>query len=152
MQGWIGGTLPAPPLHHLTGVRPTEAGEGTCTFVIPATRWLASPTGLVEGGVLVALADLALAGAVHTTTPAGTAIAPADITVKFIRPAPPDGRDLTATAKVVHRGRTIAVSEARVTNADGKLVCVAIGSAMVLAGRDMTAPIAPQEELSAEDV
>ena len=134
MRGLIEGTLPSPPIHHLTGQRPVAAEEGACTFAMPASTWLCSPTGFVLGGALVMLADAALVSAAQTTVPAGTAVAPADITVKFIRPAPPDGGELRASARVVHRGRTITVAEAHVHNADGKLVCFAIGSQMVLTG------------------
>ena len=134
MRGFVEGTLPSPPIHYLTGQRPVAAEEGSCTFAMPATRWLASPTGFVEGGALVMLADAALVSAVQTTVPAGMAVAPADITVKFIRPVPPDGGQLRASARVVHRGRTITVAEAHIHNAEGKLVCFAIGSQMVLKG------------------
>ena len=134
LRGLIDGTLPAPPIHHLTGQRPVAAEEGACTFVMPASGWLPSPTGFLEGGTLVMLADVALVSAAQTTVPAGFAVAPADVTVKFIRPVWPDGGDLRATARVVHRGRTIAVTEAQIHNAEGKLVCAAIGSQMILKG------------------
>jgi uncharacterized protein (TIGR00369 family) len=146
MRGLIDGSLPSPPIHFLTGQRPVAAEEGSCTFAMPASGWLPSPTGFVEGGTLVMLADAALISAAQTTVPAGTAVAPADITVKFIRPVLPDGGELRATARVVHRGRTTAVAEAHIHNAQGKLVCTAMGSALILPGRDMTSPIAPQEE------
>ena len=145
----IDGSQAAPPVTHLTGLRPVAAEEGGCTFVMPATGWLPSPSGMVEGGTLVMLADAAMASAVQTTIPPATAIAPIDNTVKFLRPVPPDGRDLTASAKVVHRGRTIAVAEAQIRNADGKLVCTAISSVMILPGRDMTAPVTPTEQAEA---
>jgi uncharacterized protein (TIGR00369 family) len=145
MRGLIDGTLPAPPIHHLTGQHPVAAEEGSCTFVMPATGWLPSPTGFVEGGTLVMLADAALASAAQTTVAAGMAVAPADITVKFIRPVAPDGSELRAVARVVHRGRTTAVCEAQILNAEGKVVCVALGSAMILneplvGGREPTLP------------
>jgi uncharacterized protein (TIGR00369 family) len=143
----IDGSQPAPPITHLTGLRPIAAEEGSCTFLMPASGWLPSPSGLLEGGTLVMLADAAMASAVQTTIPAATAFAPVDNTVKFLRPVPPDGRDLTATAKVVHRGRTIAVAEAQIRNADDKLVCTAISSIMILPGRrDVTAPVVPAEQ------
>ena len=134
MRGLIDGSLPSPPIHFLTGQRPVAAEEGSCTFAMPASGWLPSPTGFVEGGALVMLADAALVSAAQTTVPAGTAVAPADITVKFIRQVKPDGGELRATARIVHRGRTTAVAEAHVHNAEGKLVCFAIGSQMILKG------------------
>jgi acyl-coenzyme A thioesterase PaaI-like protein len=47
----------------------------------------------------------------------------------------PDGRDLTARAEVVHRGRTLAIASCRIENADGKLVALATGTSMYLPGR-----------------
>ncbi|MFL6239841.1 MAG: PaaI family thioesterase [Actinomycetes bacterium] len=135
MRAHITGELPAPPISHLLGTVPVDVGEGTCTFAMPATGWLTSPIGTVEGGVTACLADLALASAVQTTVPAGTAYAPTDLRVQFIRPVHADGRTVTARATVVHRGRGVAVARADVTNEDGKLVAVATGSSMILPGR-----------------
>jgi len=131
----IAGGLPAPPLSHLLGVFPIDASEGSCAFSMPASGWLASPTGLVEGGVTACLADVSLAGAVQTTVPAGTALASTDLRVQFIRPLPADGRSVTARASVVHRGRGVAAARAEVTNEQGKLVALASGSAVILPGR-----------------
>lgn len=135
MRAHIAGELPAPPIHHLLGCFPAEADDGSCSFTMPATGWLCSPSGLVEGGITACLADLALGGAIQTTLPAGTALAPTDLRVQFIRPDPPDGKKLTARAEVVHRGRSVSVARAEVTNADGKLVALATGSALILPGR-----------------
>lgn len=135
MDGLITGALPPPPIGYLLGCRPVDASEGRCVFEMPATRWLTSPLGAVEGGVIAALAELSLACAVQTTVAAGTAYAPTDLRVQYVRPVPPDGRTLTATGTVVHRGRTLAVARADVINADGKLVATATGSVLILPGR-----------------
>jgi len=135
MDGLITGALPAPPLAYLLGARPVDAAAGRCVFQLPATEWLTSPLGLVEGGVTACVAELALASAVQTTVPAGTAYAPTDLHVQFLRPVPADGAMLTATGTVVHRGRTIAVARADVVNAAGKPVATATGSAVILPGR-----------------
>ena len=135
MRGHVRGELPPPPLHHLTGMRPTEAEEGACTFAMPATGWLCSPLGKLEGGTIAMLADLGVTSAVQTTIPAGSSFAPLDLKVNFLRPVDPDGRDLVARGTVGHRGRTIAVATSEVRNADGKKVAVATGTALVLPDR-----------------
>ena len=91
MRGLVSSELPLSPAALLLGARPIEAGEGTCTFSMPATGWLTSLTGLVLGGVTACLADFALGAAMHTTVPPGTAVAPTDLRVQFIRPAPGNG-------------------------------------------------------------
>jgi uncharacterized protein (TIGR00369 family) len=80
------------------------------------------------------LADEALACAIATAAPAGTAVAAMDLKVNFLRPALPDGRDLRAHGRVRHVGRTIAIAESEVTNADGKPLVLATGSAMLRSG------------------
>jgi uncharacterized protein (TIGR00369 family) len=132
----LGGELPSPPLYHLTGIHPTdELGDGEATVVMPATEWLASPTGLLQGGTIAMLADFAMLIAVETKRPAGLAFAALDLKVNFLRPVPPDGADLTARAEVVHSGRTLAITSATVTNAEGKPVLLATGSSIFLPGR-----------------
>ncbi len=142
----VAGELPPPPLHHLTGAKPVAAGEGTTTWTVPASPWLCSPLGTVEGGMLVYLADSAVATASATLAPAGTASAPIDVTVKFLRPVRPDGRDLTAVGTVVHHGRSLSVASAEIRNADGKLVATALGSSMQLPGRSLTKAVAVEDE------
>jgi uncharacterized protein (TIGR00369 family) len=131
----IAGELPPPAVHRLTGIEPTEVGEGTATVRMPATEWLNSPARLLQGGTIVMLADTAMMIAVLTTAPAGTAIAALDLKANFLRPVAGDGRDLTARAMVEHTGRTLAISRARLENADGKPVLLATGTAMYLPGR-----------------
>jgi uncharacterized protein (TIGR00369 family) len=129
------GDLPAPPITDLIGIRPTEAGDGEATFVLPASEWLTSPLRTVQGGVTAMLADTAMQVAIQTITPAGTAIAGLDLKVNYLRPVWPDGRDLTARAKVTHSGRKLAIAQARIENADGKPVALATGSSMFLTDR-----------------
>jgi uncharacterized protein (TIGR00369 family) len=141
------GELPPPPIFDLTGMAPTEAGDGTVTAVMPSTEWLASPARRLQGGTIVMLADTAMQLAVMTKVGPGAAIAGLDVKANFLRPVPPDGRDLTARAEVVHSGRTIAITRVQVSNADGKPVLLATGSSMLLQGRP--AHLGPVE-LSAE--
>lgn len=124
--------LPAPPIHYLTGMRPVEAGEGTATFVMPATEWLNSPLARVQGGTIAWLADSALSCAAQTIVPAGMTYLTLDLKVNFLRPVQADGKDLTARGEVVHRGRTLAIANAEVVNADGKPVAFGTGTIMLL--------------------
>jgi uncharacterized protein (TIGR00369 family) len=131
----LAGELPAPPLHYLTGLRIVEAAPGQAAFALPASEWFCPPSGKLEGGVIAMLADAALAGAIQTVTPARTAIASIDLKVDFVRPAIADGRELMARGTVAHRGRTTVVAHSEVTNADGRRVALATGSALLLPGR-----------------
>jgi uncharacterized protein (TIGR00369 family) len=130
----LAGELPAPALHHLTGLRLVEIGEGEATFAMPCTEWLASPARRLQGGTIVMLADFAMLAAVQTTTAPGLAFAGLDVKVNFLRPVQGDGREMVAKARVEHSGRTLAIANAELFNADGQRVAIATGSSMYLPG------------------
>jgi uncharacterized protein (TIGR00369 family) len=132
VRAQVRGELPLPPLHHLLGIAPTDAGAGVAACALPLSGWLATPFGWPQGGFIVLLADLALALAVQTTLGAGERMASVDIKVNFLRPVAGDGSLIEARAKVVHRGRSLAVSTAEVVAADGRTVALATGSAALL--------------------
>jgi hypothetical protein len=71
LRTWIKGRMVTPPIHHLIGLHPVEAGVGTCTFSTPASPWLAGHPGLYTGGVGALVADAALGGAVLGRGPGG---------------------------------------------------------------------------------
>jgi uncharacterized protein (TIGR00369 family) len=148
LRAGMAGEIPAPPISHLTGLIPVAADEGTSTFVLPASEWLCSPLGKIEGGFIGLLADTVLATSVQTTVPARTSYAPLDLKVNFLRPVNPDGRDLRGHGRVVHRGRTIAVAHAEVFDADNKRVAVGTGTAMILPDRPWLPerPVVPADE------
>ncbi|MGI9557690.1 MAG: PaaI family thioesterase [Solirubrobacterales bacterium] len=135
MDGLISGELPRPPIAALTGLMPTEAGDGTATAVLPCSEWLASPLRTVQGGLTAMLADAALLFAVQTTVEPGTAYAGLDLKVNYLRPVFPDGKDLVARAEVVNRGRSLAIARAEVTTSEGKRVALATGSSILLPGQ-----------------
>jgi uncharacterized protein (TIGR00369 family) len=135
LRGLASGELPEPPIHHLTGLRIADAAEGAATLALPCSRWLSTSAGTVQGGFTAMLAEAALAAAVFSTAPAGTATATLDLKVNYVRPVFPDGDELVARARVLHQGRTIAIAAAELQNAEGKPVALATGSSMYLPGR-----------------
>lgn len=135
LRALASGDLPQAPIHHLTGLRVAEAAEGEVSMALPCSRWLSTSAGTVQGGFTAMLAEAALGAAVFSTVPPGTATATLDLKVNYLRPVFPDGEDLTARARVLHSGRTIAVAGARLENAEGKPVALATGSSMFLPAR-----------------
>ena len=131
VQLWQKGERPSSPNCSLLGLRFLEVAEGSVTIAMPASLWFCTGFGTFYGGVLTALADTAINTAVTTTLPAGTSFGTLDLKLNFLRPVTPDGRDLVARATVEQRGRTIAVTTARIDDADGKRVAMASGSAMI---------------------
>jgi uncharacterized protein (TIGR00369 family) len=139
LRGLIRHELPAPPLNHIFGIAPLDAKEGRTRWKMPASEWLCAPVkGRLYGGATAFLAGTAIDGAVQTTVPAGTAFAPVDLKVYFLRPVSPDGRDLVAQGTITHRGRSVVIGASEVFDADGKKIAVASGSALILPGRPAT--------------
>ena len=95
---------------------------------------LANPTGVLHGGVLMGLADSAMGLTVTGLLGEGQAGTNADLQMRFLRPTKA-GR-LTATARVVRRGRRTLVLEADLTDAAGKLVARASSQFLVLDAAD----------------
>jgi uncharacterized protein (TIGR00369 family) len=135
LRALIDDELPRPPIHHLTGLRVVEADEGHAAVVLPCSKWLSTSAGTIQGGFTAMLAESAMTGAAFSTADPDTAVAPLDFKVNYLRPVFPDGEDLTARARILHRGRTLVIAAAEITNAEGKQVALATGSSMYLPGR-----------------
>jgi uncharacterized protein (TIGR00369 family) len=131
LQRQLAGEVSRPPIDHLTGMRLTEAGDGSTTFVLPASPWLANEFGTVFGGMVALLASSAGSAAVQTIAPVGTSFTALDMKLNIIRPVQADGSELTARAQVVHRGRQLAISTTEVFDGRDKRVAVATGSTML---------------------
>lgn len=133
LEGWISGELPGPPIHHLTGVTPEAVEDDAVVWSMPAHEWLCSPGPYLYGGALALLADAALTAAVMPDLPAGVVALPVDLKLRFIRPVMPGSGTTVARARVVHRGKALAVTQGQITTADGKVAVLAEASMMLRA-------------------
>ena len=89
---------PLPPLYHLTGSRPDSFGAGTADAVMPATGWLVNSAGVIGGGALAIVADIAFGCALQTELPALTPYTTAELSLTFLRPVHP-GRTIRASVR-----------------------------------------------------
>ncbi len=135
LRALIDGELPRPPIYHLTGIRAIEAAEGEAVVILPCSKWLSTSAGTIQGGFTAMLAESAMTSAAFSTARPDTAVAPLDFKVNYLRPVFPDGNDLTARARILHRGRTLVIASVEITNSEGKQVALATGSSMYLPGR-----------------
>jgi class 3 adenylate cyclase len=87
---------------------------------------------------------------VGSTTPAGTAFNTIDVKLYFLRPVVPTDAELVARARVVHRGRTIAVVNCEITGPEGALVAQVTSSVLLLPGRFWERPVQVADEITAE--
>lgn len=120
VERWVAGEVRLAPIADLLGVRPLAAGDGEARIEMDAGPRLHNAMGILHGGVVLDLADVAMGAALATVVDEGETFATVSSTVAYLRPVR-EGR-LTAAARVVHRGRTTAHLECDLANADGELV------------------------------
>ena len=124
------GEIPPPPVSQLLGLRLKSHAEGECTFEMQVAPEHANPMGTLQGGVICALADAAMGMAYATTLAEGESFATLELKTNYLRSVT-DGT-LTATGRVVHRGRTIGLTTCDVVDEQGRAVAHATSTCMTL--------------------
>jgi len=111
LECWRREVVPPPPLSRLTGAMPTGFGTGTAEARMPASAWLAASNGVLTGGTLAILADIAFGISVESELPAATPYTTAELSLSFLRPARSPAT-LIAGGQAIHVGRSVGLSEA----------------------------------------
>jgi len=108
-----------------------EVGNGRVVFAGKAAEYMLNPLGSVHGGYYAGMLDSALGCAIHSRLPAGQTYTTLEFKLNMVRAIPTDGRVIRAIGEVVHPGRKIATSEARLEDDGGKLYAHATCSCMI---------------------
>ncbi len=124
--------VPKPPIAELVGMRPLSFGAGEAVFEMEAGRRHHNPMGTVHGGILCDLADAAMGFAFASTLGPGESFTTLVLKINFLRPV--FEAKLTATARVVHRGKTVGLVECDVVNGEEKKIARASSTCSVLRG------------------
>jgi uncharacterized protein (TIGR00369 family) len=147
LRAVIAGELPAPPIATLLGFELVEVEEGRVVFAAQPGPEHYNPIGTVHGGLAATLIDSATGCAVHTTLPGGTGYTTTDLQVRFVRPITRDTGRIECVGEVVHRGRTLATAEARLTAGD-RLLAHGSASLLILPPDARTGSTAPPASAS----
>jgi uncharacterized protein (TIGR00369 family) len=117
------GTIPPPPIAVLLGFELVEVEEGRAVFAVTPGEFHYNPIGAVHGGLAATLLDSAMGCAVHSTLPAGTGYTTLEFKVNFARAITGETGRIVCEGTLIHRGRTVATAEGRVTAEEtGKLL------------------------------
>ena len=128
----VAGEREPPPAAQLIGFRMTEAEEGRVVFQLEVGPQHASPLGTVHGGIICDIADAAL-GCAHASLLAdGESFTTLELKINFLKPVWVGL--LTAEGVVLKAGRTIGLTECKVTDESGSLVAHATSTCMTLRG------------------
>ncbi len=115
-----------------------------------------NPLGAVHGGYIATMLDAAVALAVQTVLPSGTAYATTDLHITYLRALTTASGPVRAEGTIVHQGRRAVLGEARLFDRDGRLCAHATANCAVLAQasaatRDITANQGAREPGSASN-
>jgi uncharacterized protein (TIGR00369 family) len=131
-RAMIAGEAEPPPVSRLVGFRMVEAREGVVVMELEVEERHTSPPGSAHGGILVDVADAAMGCAYGTLLDEADATwTTVELKVNYLRPAWP-GTTIRAEGRVVHAGRTLALTECDVTDGAGKLLARASSTVMRL--------------------
>ena len=140
------GAMPAPPIHHLSGIRPVDGGPGTAAYEMPASPWWQTSAGVFAPGVMAFLADAPLGAAISTALPAGKVLTTSDLAMNFLRPASVESDRLVARAQLIQVGRSLGLSEVAVEDAQHRML--AHGTTRCFLFQPVTPVPEPPTELS----
>ena len=112
---------------HLIDARPRD---GWVRIGFDGRHDFCNPAGLVQGGILSAMLDDTMGPAVMVMTEGKFYTTTISLTVNFMAAAKPG--PITAEAKVIQIGKTIAFMEGKLTAEDGTLLATATTTARLL--------------------
>ncbi|MEM8577155.1 MAG: PaaI family thioesterase [Pseudomonadota bacterium] len=135
IEGIQAGRLPAPPISDTMGYRMHEVSKGRVVFRGAPEFKVTNPLGTVHGGWYGTLLDSAMACAVQTMLPKGSAYTTLEYKVNILRSIPL-GMVIDCIGQVDHVGRSTGVANGEIRGVDdGKLYATGSTTCIVLTGR-----------------
>jgi uncharacterized protein (TIGR00369 family) len=119
------------PFAELLGVEVVEQSPERVVLGLDLRPELLNSWQVAHGGVVMTLADIALAIAARTHTPGTKGAMTVELKVNFIEPG--EGR-LLAEGRCLRAGKSLAFCEGEVRDGRGKLVAKALGTFMLRRG------------------
>jgi uncharacterized protein (TIGR00369 family) len=128
----ISGEVPYPPMAHLMGMRLVEVEAGRVVWAAVPGEEHDSPIGTVHAGFATTLLDSAMGTAFVSTADAGTRWTTLELKANFTRAITAETGPVRCTGTVVHPGRTVVTTEARLEDREGRLLAHATSTILVL--------------------
>ena len=134
MQMMAAGELPPPPIAKTLGFRLVEAARGHAVFECEPAEYHYNPIGIVHAGLAMTLMDSAMGLAFVTTLDEPAGWTTLEVKANFTRALTVDTGPIRCTGRVIHGGRRVAVTEARIEDADERLLAHGTSTILVLSG------------------
>jgi acyl-CoA thioesterase len=122
------------PYGQKLGFRLLELARGYAKVAVTLGPEHSNFLGMIDGGLVMSLADYAFACSCNTY---GQVRVAAQFSTNFIS-APVLRGELIAEGRTIHAGRTIALTEITITEATGRLIAKATGTAITKQNNNLT--------------
>lgn len=133
MQGILSGKVPPPPIGGVLDYALAEVSEGRVVFRGTPGPQHCNPMGTVHGGWYGTLLDSAMACAIMTRVPKGSAYTTLEYKVNILRPIPL-GTEIEAIGLSQHAGRSTGVGNGEIRGVeDGRLYATGSTTCIVMA-------------------
>lgn len=121
-----------PPVAELLGIEIVSVGDGNCTMRMEAVEEHENPMGTVQGGIFCALADAAMGFAFVSTLDDGESFTTLELKINYLRPF--RAGTLLAHGRVLHRGRTVGLTDCDIVDEEARVIAHATSTCMTLRG------------------
>lgn len=132
MKRMVAGELPQAPIGHTLGFFLVEVAPGRAVFEATPAEFHYNPIGTVHAGLASTLLDSAMGCALITTLPAGARWTTLELKAHFTRAMTVDTGVIRCTGSIVHPGRRVVTTEARLEDAAGKLLAHGTSTILML--------------------
>ena len=134
MRMMAGGDLPPPPIARTLDFRLVEVARGRVVFECEPAEFHYNPIGTVHAGLASTLLDSAMGCAFVTTLDPLVGWTTLELKANFTRALTVDTGLVRCTGTVVHPGKRVATTEARIEDPQGRLCAHATSTILVLDG------------------
>ena len=121
MQLMAAGEIPPPPIANTLGFRLVEAERGHALFECEPAEYHYNPIGSVHAGLALTLMDSAMGLAFVTTQDEPAGWTTLELKANFTRTLTVGSGVVRCTGSVIHPGRRVVTTEARIEDAQGRL-------------------------------
>jgi uncharacterized protein (TIGR00369 family) len=132
LKAIMSGEIARPPMTWTLDFELVEAEEGRAVFECEPKEFHYNPANVVHGGLALTLIDSATGCAVLSTLATGESFTTVETSTQFVRPMKAGMGKVRCEARLAHRGRTLARAEAKVVDAEGRLLAYGHSTCMIL--------------------
>ena len=127
----VNGEFPPAPMARLMNIRLTHVEKGCVIFEGTPEEYHYNPIGVVHGGMTATLLDSALGCCVNSHLDAGDFYTTLELKVNYLRALTLETGLVRAIARTIHIGRTTAVVEGRVLDAQDRVYAYASSTCLI---------------------